>query len=266
MNNFIVDSHCHLDLIEEKGLKLDEILKNCQLNKVEILQTICTRITEIQRLLSYTQINDKIFCSLGIHPCNVFEQPRITAKDLIELCNLHHKIIGLGETGLDYYHDLTHKILQQEIFLEHIFASQQLQLPLIIHSRDADDDMIKILITQQKQQHFPALLHCFSSTYQLAKTALDLGMYISISGIITFKNATALHEIVKKIPLEFLLVETDSPYLAPMPFRGKTNQPAYTCHVVEAIAQLKNVSVAEVIDHTTTNFLKIFQRVKKTSP
>lgn len=262
MKNFIVDSHCHLDLIEEKGLALEEILNNCQINKVKILQTICTRITDIDRLLNYTKINDNIFCSVGIHPCNVFEQPRIKADDLIKLINLHPKIIGIGETGLDYFHDLTHKILQQEIFLEHIFASQQLQLPTIIHSRDADEDMIKILLAEQKKQHFPALLHCFSSTYQLAKTALDLGIYISIAGIISFKNASDLQEIVKKIPLEFLLVETDSPYLAPMPFRGKINQPSYTLHVVEAIANLKNVSVEEVISQTTANFLKIFQRTK----
>ena len=262
MNDFIIDSHCHLDLIEDKGITLEEVLDNCRRNNVKILQTICTKITQIDKLLAYTKRDLGIYCSVGIHPCNVANQPKILADDLINLCQKNLRIIGIGETGLDYYHDIAHKNLQNEIFLEHIFASQQLQIPTIIHSRSADEDMAQILISQQKNKQFPALLHCFSSSYQLAKTALDNEVFISIAGIVSFKNATDLQDIVKKIPLEFLLVETDSPYLTPSPHRGKTNQPAYTRFVVEAIAQIKNIAVEEVILQTTENFFKIFKRVK----
>jgi TatD DNase family protein len=262
MNNYIVDSHCHLDLIEEKGLKLDEILENCSANNVKILQTICTRVTEADALLDYTKNHDFIYASYGIHPCNVTEQPKITAAEIVKFCNSHEKIIGIGETGLDYYHDRSAIPLQKELFLEHIEASRQTKLPLIIHSRDCDLDMMEILTSEQKNGEFPALLHCFSSTDDLAKKALDLGLYISISGIVTFKNATVLQEIVKSLPLSALLVETDSPYLAPTPFRGKTNQPAFTKHVVEFIAELKGLTVAEVTHQTTQNFLDIFTKAK----
>jgi len=256
---YIVDTHCHLDLIEEKGIYLDTILQNCQELNVKVLQTISTKISNLDQILSYTQKKDFIYASAGIHPCNVQEEEEIGHDKLIEICK-HPKIIGIGETGLDYFHDKTHMELQKRSFIEHIKASQQNDLPVIIHSRDADDDMIKILQEQQKEKSFPALLHCFSSGPDLAKKALDLGMYISISGIVTFKNATALQEIVKQVPLEYLLVETDSPYLAPTPHRGKINQPAYTSHVVDCIAELKNVSRETIADQTTKNFFKIFKK------
>ncbi len=257
---YIVDTHCHLDLIEEKGIFLDEIVKNCAENNVQILQTICTRITEIDKILSYTKKHDFIYASVGIHPCNVTEQPRVKAGEIVALCKANSKIIGIGETGLDYYHDKSAIPLQKTSFLEHIQASRETNLPLIIHSRDCDLDMIEILKSEQKSQKFPALLHCFSSTEELARAALDLGIYISISGIVTFKNAQALQEIVKFVPLEFLLVETDSPYLAPMPHRGAINQPAFTKFVVEKIAELKGVSAKEVAQVTTENFCRLFNR------
>jgi len=259
---YIVDTHCHLDLIEAKGLSFDEIITNSLANNVKILQTISTRITEIEKILSYTKNHDFIYASAGIHPCNVSEQPRIKATEIIALCNAHQKIIGIGETGLDYYHDKSAIALQKSSFLEHIQASRETNLPLIIHSRDCDDDMIEILKSEQKSQKFPALLHCFSSGEKLARTALDLGIYISISGIVTFKNAPLLQEIVKFVPLEFLLVETDSPYLAPMPHRGAINQPAFTKNVVEKIAELKGLKTEEVAYKTTENFHRIFLRAR----
>lgn len=262
MFDFIVDSHCHLDLLEDKGFKLSEILKNCLENKVDILQTICTNITDINRLLKFCDIDDRIYASYGIHPCNVSSQPKIIAEDIVKFCLDHPKIIGIGETGLDYYHDKNYVDLQKEIFIEHLKASRITKLPAIIHSRDADLDMIEILSDQIKIGDFPALLHCFSSSYELAKTAIDLGIYISIAGIASFKNAKELQDIIKKIPLEYLLVETDSPFLAPVPHRGKINQPAYTIHVAQAIAEIKGVSLSNVINQTTLNFLKIFTRVK----
>lgn len=262
MFNYIVDTHCHLDLIEQKGITLENIIDECQKNNVKILQTICTKITEISKVISYTKSHDFIYASAGIHPCNVSEQPKISAAEIIKICAENPKIIGIGETGLDYYHDKSWIDLQKISFLEHIQASQENHLPLIIHSRDADLDMIEILRSEQKNKNFPALLHCFSSSKEMARQALDLGIHISISGIVTFKNATELQEIVKFIPLEFLLVETDSPYLAPMPHRGKLNQPAYTKHVVDFIAELKGVSAEKVATETTKNFFKIFTKAQ----
>lgn len=261
--NYIVDSHCHLDLIEKKDITLDEILKNCADNNVKILQTICTRITDIDKILSYTKNHNFIYSSVGIHPCNVSEQPQVKAEEIVKLCQEQAKIIGIGETGLDYYHDTSAIELQKTSFQQHILASQQTDIPLIIHSRNADKDMADILKNEQKNQSFPALLHCFSSSKELAKTALDLGIYISISGIVTFKNAQTLQEIVKYVPLEYLLVETDSPYLAPTPYRGKTNQPAFTKYVVDHIAQIKGISSEEVTTKTTENFFKIFKKAQK---
>ncbi len=263
MNSYIVDTHCHLDLVEKQGLNLAEVIENCLQNNVKILQTICTRITEIDKILHYTKLYDFVYASAGIHPCNVTEQPKTSAAEIIELCKAHKKIIGIGETGLDYYHDTSAIDLQKISFLEHIKASQETDLPLIIHSRNADLDMMEILQSEQQNKNFPALLHCFSSSKELSKKALDLGMYISIAGIVTFKNAAELQEIVKFLPLESLLVETDSPYLAPMPHRGKTNQPAFTKHVVEFIAELKGLSAEEVARQTTENFFKIFKKAKR---
>lgn len=262
MFDYIVDSHCHLDLIEQKGLAIESVIQNSQENHVKILQTICTKISEIEKILAYTKLYDFVYASIGIHPCNVSKQAKISAEEIIKICEEHPKIIGIGETGLDYYHDKSAIELQKSSFLEHIKASQKNNLPTIIHSRDSDSDMMDILESEQKNQKFPALLHCFSSSKELARKALDLGIYISISGIVTFKNATALQEIVKFLPLEFLLVETDSPYLAPTPHRGGINQPAYTRHVVEFIAQLRGESVEKITHQTTENFFKIFKKAK----
>jgi TatD DNase family protein len=262
MYNYIVDTHCHLDLIEEKGIHIEEILKNCEEKNVKILQTICTKISSIEKILKYTNGNQNIYASIGLHPCNVSVEEFRTSAEILAICEKNSKIIGIGETGLDYYHDLSQVELQKKSFLEHIEASTISDLPLIIHSRNADDDMMEILKNTQKNHKFPALLHCFSSSPALARCAVDLGIYISIAGIITFKNAEELQKIVKEIPLEFLLIETDSPYLAPMPHRGKINQPAYTFFVAEFIAKLKNLEVEKVIEQTTKNFHKIFKRAK----
>lgn len=263
MNNYIVDSHCHLDLIEKQGLDITEVIHNSLQNNVKILQTICTKLTEIDDIIAYTKLHDFIYASAGIHPCNVAQEPKVSCADIIKICTNNPKVIGIGETGLDYYHD-TSGIEDQKIsFIEHIKASQHTLLPLIIHSRDADLDMMEILEKEQKNQPFPALLHCFSSSAELAQKALELGIYISVSGIVTFKNAKALQDIIKSVPIEYLLVETDSPYLAPTPYRGKTNQPAYTKHVVEYIAELKGLSVEDVTKQTTDNFFKIFTKAKR---
>lgn len=259
MYNYIVDTHCHLDLIEEKGITLEEILQNCRNNNVKILQTIGTKFSNYEKLSKYTKKHHNIFMSVGLHPCNVSLDEYKNYQEIIALCQSDSKIIGIGETGLDYYHDTSQSNLQKKSFLQHILASHHNKLPVIIHARNADKDMIEILQSEIKNNHFPALLHCFSSSKELAFKALDLGIYISIAGIVTFKNAQDLQEIVKMIPLEYLLLETDSPYLAPSPLRGSINQPAYTLHVAQFIAALKNVSLEQLITQTTQNFFKIFK-------
>lgn len=258
--DFIVDSHCHLDLIEEKGENIDEIVAQALDNKVEILQTICTRISKFPTIYSYATKYQNVFASIGNHPCNVKDEPMAKAQQIIDICNSHPKLIGIGETGLDYYHDASNKPEQKQSFLEHIAAARVTGLPLIIHNRDSDEDMAKILEDEMKKGHFKALLHCFSSSKELAKCALNLGIYISISGIITFKNANNLQEIVKDLPLDKLLVETDSPYLAPTPYRGQLNKPAYTKNTVEFIANLKNLDKEELYNITTKNFFNLFSK------
>jgi TatD DNase family protein len=260
MNNYIVDSHCHLDLILEKGFNIDEIVKNAQENDVRLLQTICTKISEIDNIIYFANKYKNIYASVGVHPCNVNQEGIYSSQQILSIIQQNPKIIGIGETGLDYYHDTSFIKKQQDSFIEHIKSSQQSQLPTIIHNRNSDKDMADILQSEQKNKSFPALIHCFSSTKSLAKTALDLGMYISISGIVTFKNAKELQELVKFIPLDRILVETDSPYLAPSPNRGKINQPAFTKYIVDFIATLKNVSRETIKTNTTNNFHKLFTK------
>jgi TatD DNase family protein len=245
-------------LLADKGFDIDQIIKNATQNKVEILQTIGTKISNFPEIYKYAQKYQNVFASVGIHPCNVEDEPKTTCDELIEICKTHPKIIGIGETGLDYFHPGFVKENQIASFIEHIKASRETGLPLIIHTRDADEDMAQILEDEMKKGKFTALLHCFSSTKELATKAIELGIYVSISGIVTFKNATILQDIVKDLPLEFLLVETDSPYLAPTPHRGKTNEPAFTAHTAEFLANLKGVSFEEVCQITTGNFFKLF--------
>jgi TatD DNase family protein len=257
--DFLVDSHCHLDLLAKKSADIDQIIKNATQNQVKILQTIGTKISNFSEVYVYAQKYPNVFSSVGIHPCNVNEEPKTTAQELIKICGSHPKIIGIGETGLDYFHSGFIKEAQIASFKEHIKAARETGLPLIIHTRDADLDMAQILQTEMKKGKFSALLHCFSSSKELALKAIELGIYISISGIVTFKNAVDLQDIIKDLPLEFLLVETDSPYLAPMPHRGKTNEPSFTKHTAEFLANLKGVSFEEVCQITTGNFFKLFK-------
>jgi TatD DNase family protein len=260
--SYLVDTHCHLDLLAEKQLNIVDILQNCKQNKVNILHTICTKISVFEsKILPYTN-NKNIFCSVGIHPCYVQEESEISSQEIISLINKYHKIISIGETGLDYYHSTNFIDLQQKFFIEHIIASQITQLPLIVHSRSADDNTIKILEKYLSIKKFPVVLHCFSGSTQLTNFALQHNIYMSIAGIISFKNAFELQEAVKKIPLDLLLLETDSPYLAPIPYRGKINQPAYVYEVAKFVANIKNISIEHIINATTNNFYKIFTRSK----
>ncbi len=257
----IVDSHCHLDMLEEHD-SIDNIINRAQESGVKYLQTICTRLDQLDKVIAITAKHKNVFASAGVHPSEVSSSKSevVTDQQLLDLCNKHKKIIGIGETGLDYYYNKDKQQLenQRQSFAQHIIASQQNQLPVIVHTRDAEEDSATIIKEHMKQKQFPALIHCFTASADFARQMLDLGLYISISGIVTFKNAKDLQEIVKFIPLERILVETDSPYLAPVPMRGKTNEPSYTKYVVEYIAELKGLSAEKVAQTTTDNFFKLF--------
>ena len=256
----IIDSHCHLDMLKDYD-STDNIISRAEEADVQYLQTICTRLDNFKHILSIAKKYDNVFASVGVHPSEVEEVT--PAKKLIELAD-HEKVIGLGETGLDYFYNKEeeHQEIQRESFKQHIIASQENNLPIIVHTRDAENDTLSIIKECKEDQDFPGLIHCFTASKEFASKMLDLGMYISISGIVTFKNATDLQEAAKFIPLDRMLVETDSPYLAPVPKRGKTNEPSYTRYVAEFIAQLKGIDVEEVAEQTTNNFFDLFSKAQ----
>ncbi len=257
----IVDSHCHLDMLTEYD-EIDKIVQRAIESDVKYLQTICTRLDNFENILNIAKKYDNVFASVGVHPSEVEEVT--PASKLVQLAS-DAKVIGIGETGLDYFYNKepSHHEMQRASFEQHIIASQENNLPIIVHTRNAEEDTQSIIASGKKHQDFPGLIHCFTASKEFAGKMLDLGMYISISGIVTFKNAVDLQEAVKHIPLNRLLVETDSPYLAPVPKRGKTNEPSYTRYVTEFIAQIKGISTAEVAQQTTENFFNLFSKANK---
>lgn len=259
----IVDSHCHLDMLSEAG-SLDSIISRAANNGVKYIQTICVRLEDFPNILSIANNYPNVYASIGMHP-NEVEKDRIVTTEYLLTHSNHQKVIGLGETGLDYYRceDKQQRFTQIESFVNHIRASQQNNLPVIIHTREAESDTISTITEHMKILPFPALIHCFTASKEFARQVLDLGLYISISGIVTFKNAIDLQEIVKYVPANRLLVETDAPYLAPVPYRGKTNEPSYTKHVLEYISKLKNISYEEIAEITTCNFFTLFNKAQK---
>lgn len=253
----IVDSHCHLDY-EPMCDDLDAVIKRAQDNGVKILQTICTKFSEFDKIKAIANKYANVYCSVGVHPHEVEKEGVITIDKLKELGG-GKKVIGIGETGLDYYYEHSPRDLQQESFRNHIAVSRDLKLPTIVHTREADEDTVKILSSEMKKAEFPGLIHCFSGSEELAKQSLELGLYISVSGIATFKNAGDLRETIRKVPLDKILVETDAPFLAPVPMRGKKNEPAYVTYVVECLADLFGKSPAYIADKTTDNFFSLFK-------
>lgn len=258
----IVDSHCHLEYDEFKE-DFTEILIRAKANNVGIMQTISTKLTEFPKLKTLIEAYPQIYASIGIHPHEVDEHAETSVAELFEFTK-HPKVIGIGETGLDLYYNHSAKEKQIDYFWRHIEVSSLSCLPLIIHTRSADPLTIEILTEAKKKFNYTGLIHCFSSEdMEFAKQCLDLGLYISISGIVTFKKAVSLQDIVRFLPLDRILVETDSPYLAPVPFRGKRNEPAFVKHVAEMVATLKDIPLSEVETKTTENFFRLFSKVKQ---
>jgi TatD DNase family protein len=259
----LVDSHCHLDFpdfVED----LDAVLARAKESGIGVMQTICTKMPAFERIHALASRYDHIYCSVGVHPHEVEAHPMVTVAELVEKAQ-SPKVIGLGETGLDYYYEHSPRDLQQESFRRHIEAARHTGLPVIIHSRDADEDTVAILKEEKARGDFPALIHCFSSTRWLADECIAMNIPLSISGIITFKKSDALREVVKNVPLEMLLVETDAPYLAPMPHRGKRCEPAFTRHTAEVVAQLKGVTLEECAQVTSESFFRLFSKAQRPS-
>ena len=258
----LVDSHCHLDFPDFND-DLGAVMDRAAAAGVGHMMTICTHISKFEQVKAVVEGYDNVFCTVGIHPHNVEKEEKITPERLIELAG-HEKVVGFGETGLDYYYEHAPRDIQQAQFRAHIAAARQTGLPLIIHTRDADDDMAEILRDEAGKGAFPGLLHYFSSSRNLAETALELGLYISISGIVTFKNAEDLRDTVRDLPLDRLLVETDAPYLAPVPYRGKRNEPAFTADTAAKVAEIKGISASELAQVTTNNFFTLFTKAVRT--
>ena len=254
----LIDSHCHLDYDDFEN-DINEIICRAKENGVTTILNAGNNIKELDNQLKLSECYPFIYTAVGVHPHNAEEYPDLTAKDIIEK-TLHKKVVGIGETGLDYYYDYSPREAQIALFKEHIIAAQETGLPLIIHSRDCDDDMIEILDVAYKEKPFSGQFHCFNGSQKLADFALSIGLYISASGMITFNKSNELREIFETVPLDRLLVETDSPFLAPSPMRGKRNEPGYVLYVAEKLAQIKNISLEELASHTSNNFERLFRK------
>ncbi|QIM62153.1 metal-dependent hydrolase [Pasteurellaceae bacterium Orientalotternb1] len=259
MNNlFIIDSHCHLDSLDydTRHKNVDEVLDNAKARGVQHFISICTTIGRFEKMQQLTAHRPEVSLSCGVHPLNVEEEP-FDYDRLFEFVQ-DPRVVAVGETGLDYHYTPETKALQQSLFEQQIEMAKQVNKPLIVHTRSAREDTMHFLKKGNAEQ-CGGVLHCFTEDWAMAKSALDIGFYISISGIITFRNAEELRDVVRKVPLDRLLVETDSPYLAPIPYRGKPNQPAYVREVCEYVATLKGVSLAEMAQITTQNVKNLFK-------
>ncbi len=249
-----VDSHCHLDF-PDLANNLDELLAHMVENQVTHALCVSVNLTDFPRVLALAEAHDNLYASVGVHP-DYENQREPDADHLVQQAD-HPKVIAIGETGLDYYRLKGDLEWQRERFRQHIRAARQCGKPLIIHTRSAADDTLRIMREEGADQ-IGGVMHCFTESWDVAQQAIEMNFFISFSGIVTFKNAAALKDVAKKTPLERILIETDSPYLAPVPFRGKLNQPAYVRHVAEEVARLRGVNLEEIAAATTENFFRLF--------
>lgn len=257
----LVDSHCHLDF-PEFAPELDAVVDRARAAGVGLCVSIGTTLDGFPRVRAVAERFDSVWCSVGIHPHEAEKEPLEDAQALIALAQ-GPKVVGIGETGLDYFYEHSPRAAQQKNFRLHIAAARELGLPLIVHTRDAEGDTIEILRDEMEQGAFTGLIHCFTGTKKLADAALELGFYISVSGIATFKKSEELRAVIRDVPLERLLVETDAPFLAPIPHRGKRNEPAFVAHTADVLAGLKGVSREDLAAQTTQNFFSLFRKVKR---
>jgi len=258
----LVDSHCHLDF-PDFAAELDAIVARARAAGVGRMVTISTKVKKQPQLIAIAEKYSDVFCTVGTHPHHASSELDVDARTLVGLTK-HPKVVGIGEAGLDYHYETGPRDDQLKSFLQHIAAARETGLPLVIHSRDCDTDMAAVLKDEVAQGPFKAVLHCFTAGAELARTAIDLGLYIGFTGILTFKSSQALRDIGKSLPADRILVETDSPYLAPVPYRGKRCEPAYVAATAEVLAETRGVSAAEIARQTTENFFRLFDKVPQT--
>jgi TatD DNase family protein len=257
----LVDSHCHLDF-PDFAAELDAVVGRAEAAGVTRMVTISTRVRRHAEILAIAERFPNVTCSVGTHPHHAHEELHITADDLITRAS-HPKVVAIGEAGLDYHYDNSPRDAQSQGFRTHIAAARATKLPLVIHTREADEDTAQILDDEMGKGPFPAVLHCYTGGAELARRAIALGCYIGFTGIVTFKNSASLREIAKSLPADRFLVETDAPYLAPNPHRGKRNEPAYVTEVAKLLAEVRGVSFEEICRQTTENFFRLFAKVPR---
>ena len=257
----LIDSHCHLDFPDFAG-ELDAVIARARAAGVARILTISTRVKQHAEVLTIAQRYPEVYCSVGTHPHNADREPDITVDELLARAR-HPKVVAIGEAGLDYHYNHSSREAQERSFRNHIAAARAARLPLIIHSRAADDDMGRILEEETANGSFSAVLHCFTSGRALAERAIELGHFISFTGIVTFKKSDDLREIAKTLPIDRLLVETDAPYLAPARRRGKRNEPAYVVEIAEVLAQTRGVTPDEIARQTSNAFFTLFHKVPR---
>jgi len=256
----LVDSHCHLDFPDFTD-ELDAVMDRATDAGVGTILTICTHLTRFDRVVALAERFDNVFCTVGVHPHEAAREPRVTAEDLARMAD-HPKVVGFGETGLDYYYEHSPRAEQQHSFRAHIAAARIAGLPLVVHTRNADADTARILGEEQEKGPFTGVLHCFSSTLELAETAIEMGLYISFSGVVTFKKTEELRATAAALPLDRVLVETDAPYLAPVPKRGKRNEPSYVAYTASEVARVRAMDSEAFAEATTDNFFRLFTKAR----
>ncbi len=258
----LVDSHCHLDF-PDFASELDAVVARARKAGVGRIVTISTRVKKHAQVLAIAEKYPDVFCSVGTHPHSAQEETDVTTQDLIARAR-HPKVVAIGEAGLDYYYDKSPRDLQEQGFRRHIAAARATGLPLVIHSRDCDADMARILEEETGRGPFPAVLHCFTGSRDLAFKAVALGLHVSFTGILTFKRSDDLRAIARDLPGDRIMVETDAPYLAPLPYRGKRNEPAYVVETAKVLAETRGVTPEQIAEQTTETFFRLFGKVPRT--
>ncbi len=259
----LVDSHCHLDF-PDFAAELDAVVARARAAGIGRLVTISTRVKKHAQVLAIAEKYPDVFCSVGTHPHNAHEELDLDCKALVAL-TANPKVVAIGEAGLDYHYDNSPREAQATSLRQHIAAARETGLPLVIHARDCDADMARILEDESGKGAFPAVLHCFTGGRDLAVRAIALGHYVSFTGILTFKNSQNLRDIARELPADRILVETDAPYLAPLPYRGKRNEPAFVVETAKILAETRGVAADEIARQTTENFLRLFSKVPRTA-
>ena len=259
----LVDSHCHLDFPDFDDDQ-DSVIARAEETGVGHMLTICTHVSKFSQVLAIAEKYHNIFCTVGVHPHNAGTEPEVEAEQLIDLAR-HPKVVGFGETGLDFFYDHSPRDVQERFFRTHIAAARETGLPVVVHTRDADREMTRILRDEHEKGAFLGLIHCFSSGPELAEIVLEIGFFISFSGIVTFNKADEIRAVAENAPLDRILVETDSPYLAPAPKRGKRNEPAFTVFTAARVAELRGMDEESFGKATTENFFSLFSKAAGTT-